>query len=231
VARGALGIGHVLDGGGERLLHEDLADPRRPVSRQIERRVSRKHAVLGLVRGNDLRHQRIDGKAVAGEGDRGGRHLGEAHGAEMRERSDPGVGGRRHDGAQHPLRDLAAVPAPEEVARDRLWPRTQAGDGDHAVLGGAVNDDRRHAGEVHVFGLHHAERDAAGDAGVDRVAARLENAEARLGGEVVAGGHHVARPHDGRAMGLHVVLAGPGFVPLARAGVHVPVARMSDRAP
>jgi hypothetical protein len=77
-----------------------------------------------------------------------------------------------------------------------------------AEIIGAVDDDRRHAGEVHVFGLHHAQRDAAGDAGVDRIAARFQDAEARLGGEVVAGGHHVARPHDGRAMGLHVVLHG-----------------------
>ena len=30
-------------------------------------------------------------------------------------------------------------------------------------------------------------------------------AKAGLGGEVLARGHHVARPHDGRAMGLHVV--------------------------
>ena len=74
-----------------------------------------------------------------------------------------------------------------------------------SVLGG-IDDDRRHAREVHVFGLHHAERDAAGDAGVDRIAARLQDPKAGLGREVLAGGHHVARPHDGRAMGLHAVL-------------------------
>ena len=73
-----------------------------------------------------------------------------------------------------------------------------------------IDHDRRDAGEVHLVGLHHAERDARRDAGVDRVAARLEDAEAGLRREVVARRDHVARPHDGRAMGLHAVLRGVG---------------------
>jgi hypothetical protein len=155
------------------------------------------------VRGDDLRHQRIDRKAVAGELDRRARHLAETHGAEALERRDPGIGRRRHHRAQHALGNLAAMALLEEVARDRLRPGAETRNGDDAIGVGRVDDDRRDAREVHIFGLHHAERDAACDAGVDRIAARLQNAEAGLGREVLAGGHHVARPHDGRTMGLH----------------------------
>ena len=55
------------------------------------------------------RHQRVDGKAVAREADRGLRDLAEAHRAEALERGDPGIGRRRHHRAQDALRDLAAV--------------------------------------------------------------------------------------------------------------------------
>jgi hypothetical protein len=197
-----------LDGGSELRLHEHLARPRRPALRQVECNVRRKHPILGLVRGDDLRHQRVDRETVAGELDRRGRHLAEAHGAEALERRDPGIGCRRHHGAQHVLRNLAAMVLLEVVARDRLRPGAEARDRDHAILGGGIDDDRRHAGEVHVFRLHDAERDAARYAGVDGVAACLQNPQAGFGGEILAGGDHMARSHDGRAVGLHVVLHG-----------------------
>ena len=50
------------------------------------------------------------------------------------------------------------------------------------------------------------------DAGVDRIAARLQNLEAGFGGEILGGGDHVARAHDGRAMGFHIL-----FSPCAKA--------------
>ena len=220
-------VGHVLDGGGEVLLHEDLARPRRTILRQIDRDVRRERPILGLVRGDDLRHQRIDRKAVAGELDRRARHLAEAHGAEALERGDPGVGRRRHHRAQHALRNLAAMALLEEVARDRLRPGAETGNGDDAIGLGGIDDDRRHAREVHIFGLHHAERDAAGDTGVDRIAARLQDPKAGLGREVLAGGHHVARPHDGRAMGLHVSSVGRSAQPAWKAALRATLPRIS----
>ena len=104
------------------------------------------------------------------------------------------------------MRNLAGMMGLEVVARDRLRPGAETGNREDAIVGGGIDDDRRDAREVHVFGLHHAERDAARDAGVDRVAARLQNLKAGLGGQVLAGGDHVARPHDGRAMGFHASL-------------------------
>ena len=206
MTRGGLLVHHVLNGGCQLLLHEDFSGPRRSVLRQIDRDARRKHPVLGLMLGDDLRHQRVDRKSLVGETDRRCRHLAEAHGAETLERRDPGIGRRRHYGAQDALRDLAGMVRLEEVALDRLRPGAETGDREDAIVGGGIDDDRRHPREVHIFGLHHAQRDAPRDPRVDGVAARLQDPKAGLGCQVLAGGHHVARPHDGRAMGLHVVL-------------------------
>ena len=61
---------------------------------------------------------------------------------------------------------------------------------------GVNKDDRRDAAEVGEVALEHVERDAAGDAGIDRVAAALEHADAGGGREVVARAHHVPLGED-----------------------------------
>jgi len=61
---------------------------------------------------------------------------------------------------------------------------------------GREQDDRRDAAEVGEVALEHVERDAAGDAGIDRVAAALEHADAGGGREVVARAHHVPLGED-----------------------------------
>ena len=96
----------------------------------------------------------------------------------------------------------------EIVRRDRLRPCAESRNRDDAVLGGGVDHDRRHAPEVHIFRLHDAERDAGGHARVDRVAARVQDAEAGFGSKILAGHDHVARAHDGWSMGLHVSSVG-----------------------
>ena len=102
-------VRHELHGGGEIRLHEDLADPRRAALRQVDRDTRGKSPVLGLVLGDDLRHERIDREAVAGEADCRCGNLAEAHRPPARERRDPGVGCSRYNGAQHAARDLARV--------------------------------------------------------------------------------------------------------------------------
>ena len=176
--------------------------------RQVERGIRGKGPVLRLVRGDDLGHQRMGREAVAGEPDGARRHLAEAHGAEAFEGGDPGVGRRRHDRAQDAARDFAAVALLEIVARHGFRPGAEPRDGDQPILLGRIDDDRRDAREVHIFRLHHAERDAGRHSRVDRIAAGFEDAKPRLGGEIVAGGDHMAGPHDGRAMGFHGVLRG-----------------------
>ena len=71
-----------------------------------------------------------------------------------------------------------------------------------------VDHDRRDAGEVHVFALQHTQRDAAGHARIDRIAAGFKNLEPDLRGKVVRRRGHVPRADDARMMGRHAMLVG-----------------------
>src|SRR5262249_48016396 len=82
-------VRHVLQGSGERLLHEHLACLRRPSFWQIEIDIGRKLPVLRFMLGNDFGHKRVDRKSIARIIDCRLRNLSEAHGAEARERGDP----------------------------------------------------------------------------------------------------------------------------------------------
>ena len=159
-ARRRLLVRHVLQRGAERLLHEHLADLRRASVRQVEIDVRRELAILRLMIGDDLVHEVVGGESVARVADRGFRHLAEAHGAEALERRDPGIGRRRHHRAHDALRDFAAVVLHEVVGIERLRPGAETGNGDEAVLGGGIDDDRRDARDVHEFRLHDTERDS-----------------------------------------------------------------------
>jgi hypothetical protein len=163
-------------------------------------------SILGLMFGDDLRHERVDGKSVAGETDCRFRHFAEAHRAEALERRDPSIRCRRHDCAQNALRNLAGMVFFEMIALDRLRPGTEAGDREDAIVGGGIDDDRRDAREIHIFRLHDSQSNARRDACIDRIATHLQNPKASLGCEVLASSDHVARSHDGRAMGLHDLL-------------------------
>jgi hypothetical protein len=198
----------MLNGSRKLALDENLTGLWRAPVRQIKRDIRWKHPILGLVLGDDFRHQRVDRKAVAGVADRRLRDLAEAHRAEALERSDPGIGRRRHHGAENPLRNRAGVVRLEVIGPDRLRPRAEARDRDDAILRGRIDDDRRHARKIHVFRLHDAERNPGRNSGVDCIAACLQNLEAGLGGQVMTGRHHVARPHDRRAVGHVATLLG-----------------------
>ena len=51
--------------------------------------------------------------------------------------------------------------------------------------------------------MQHGQRDAGGAAGIDGIAARLENRETGGGGEIVAGGDGVTAAVERRAGGFH----------------------------
>ena len=94
---------------------------------QIERGVRWKFAVLGLMLRDDLGHQRVNGKAIAGKLDRRFRDLAEAYRAETFERGDPGIGRRRYHGAQDAVWNIAAVVLAEIIALDGFGPGPKPG--------------------------------------------------------------------------------------------------------
>jgi hypothetical protein len=94
---------------------------------------------------------------------------------------------RRDDSALDVGQDAAALVLAEPCGTRQLRPRAEAADRHRLAGSGQVDHDRRHAGEVNVLALQHAQRDTARHAGVDRVAAGLEDLEPDLRGEVVGG--------------------------------------------
>jgi hypothetical protein len=77
-----------------------------------------------------------------------------------------------------------------------LRPPPQSRERDDFVAIGEVDHHRRHAGELNLIAVQHAERHARGHAGVDRVAARLEHRPAGFRGEIVPGRDHEACARD-----------------------------------
>ncbi len=75
----------------------------------------------------------------------------------------------------------------ERLDVQRPGPPAQAGDRHGLVAVGQVDQHRRNAGELDLVAVHDAERDAAGDTGVDRVAAGAQDRMRRFGGEILAG--------------------------------------------
>ena len=73
-----------------------------------------------------------------------------------------------------------------------------------------LDHDRRHTGEMHVFALQHAQRDARRDSGVDRVAAGFQDFKPGLRGKIIRRRHHVPRAENARMMGGHAMLVGHG---------------------
>ena len=61
---------------------------------------------------------------------------------------------------------------------------------------------------MHVFALQYAQRDTARDAGIDRIAAGLEDLESDLRGKIIRGCNHVPRADDARMVGGHDMLVG-----------------------
>ena len=90
--------------------------------------------------------------------------------------------------------------AHEQLGVERLRPGPEPGDRHDLAAVGEIDHDRRDAGDIDEIALQHAERDAGGAAGIDRVAAGFEDRKPGGGGEIVAGGDGVAGHGDGRAV-------------------------------
>ena len=93
------------------------------------------------------------------------------------------------------------MPAHEQLGIERLRPGAEPGDRLDFALLGVINHDRRDAGKIDQIDLQDAERDAGGDPGIDRVAARLQDVETGRRGEVMASRDRMPGHRDRRAMG------------------------------
>ena len=140
------------------------------------------------------------------------RGLAEAEGAEAVESGEPDIHVRRNqrvvDGR------LAVFEKVVEGGERGRGPRPDPGE--HAVLGGAVEDERRDPGPSRVVHLEHLERHPCGHSGIEGVTPGLEHVVPGLGGQVVPGGDHPVRAHDARPHGLDVVGAVDVAVTLER---------------
>jgi hypothetical protein len=101
--------------------------------------------------------------------------------------------------------DLSAMMTLEERRIESPGPSAEPGHGPDAILARGAHQDRGHPRDIDDVALQHAQRDPARHTGVDGIAARLEDSESRVRGEVVAGRGDMAGSGDRRP-----VRAGPG---------------------
>ena len=124
--------------------------------------------------GQDTGHEGIHHKALGSEIDRLGGSLSKADRAITLQCTDPGAGCGGHHRAQYPFGDLSIIFALEQIGRHSGRPGAEAADGLDAACLNAIDHDRRHAGNIHIFAMHHTENEAACDAGIDGISARFQ---------------------------------------------------------
>lgn len=99
--------------------------------------------------------------------------LGKTNCAMALQCTDPGARCCRHHGAQYSFRYFAAMFALKHVRSYRTVPGAKATNRLYFSRLGAVNHGRRNTGEIHIFTVHHAQRQAAGHFGIDGIATAL----------------------------------------------------------
>ncbi len=99
-------------------------------------------------RAEHLAHQRIGGKAILCESNRGARDLGERHGSKMFERRNPRIRRRWYDGTLDIFGNGATVPIKKIFAARRARPGTQTADCEYFAGLRQIDHDRRDAREI-----------------------------------------------------------------------------------
>ena len=194
---------------GEVLLHHPCTKRDRMAIRQEDAagRGPLAHAFQRARRGQDVQHHVVHGETVVRQFDRRRRHVGKRHRAVPLERRQPGINGRGQDAAVDPAPNTATLFALEEVDRGRLWPPAEPADGLDRATVGQIHHERCHAADVGQVRLRHVDTESRGDTGVHGVPARFEDAVSSGSGQIMAGGHHVARAHDDGSGGAGPILA------------------------
>ena len=210
--RRGLGPRHGANRLRELRLHEDLAGSERAAVAEEERGRRRPLPVGRLLPRHLVGREARDRKAALGAFERGGDDVGERHRAPARERREPGGRRRGHHGPRHARRDLAAVAVAEVLERDRARVGAHARDLPGLTRPRQMHQDRRDSREADHVGVHDPEAEPAGDAGVDRVAAGLEQARGGRGRQRMARGDGPAGPDRldrvGRCVGAGLGVGG-----------------------
>jgi hypothetical protein len=200
-ARRLLLVDEKLQRPSEIRLKENLARLGRAAIRAEDRSGSRAGGEIGKLPLDCQRHHRVGDEPIAGVADGGADGVCEAHGAVQLERREPRVRSAGHDRLQNAFRHAVAADPLEELAARASRPCAETVDGHKAPFPPEIDHDRRDAGEAAHLRLDDIQREARRDAGVDGVAARLEDHQTRLRGEVMSGGDDVARARYQRAIG------------------------------
>ena len=192
--RRAFSVHHELQGSSEVFLFEDRANGGNVAIGQEYLRGRRMPRDLVLFGGDDLVEERIDGKAIARGTNRRGGDITEGHRAPAAQRLYPVRRGRGNDGVQQAIGDRAAVLVVEhgDVGRGRPWSDT-VDDPDRSIH--EANHDRRDPAEADKLRFQYVDREAGRHAGVDRVAACLQDLESGEG-RVIMTGHDDMIPRD-----------------------------------
>ena len=199
-----------LLGGGEPLqeqrqvrLLQAIPLARRPALRPVDgaRTVPvperRAHELVGK------RRAPVEHEAFPGVADGRRRDIGERPCAEARQRRQPGIGRRRHDGAWRAERHVALVPLQIGLKRDALAPCADAADRPDLVGPGLPHEDRRHAAKIAHVGLDDVAGEPRRHAGIDRRAATLQHVGGDHRHQRMTGDHRIVladerRPHGFR---------------------------------
>jgi hypothetical protein len=87
-----------------------------------------------------------------------------------------------------------------DVARG---PAPKTADSHDRIGGGIVDDNRSHTSEAGVVGQSNVDGDARRNTRVDSVSAILKDAVTCCRRQIVSGGYHMGKPHDGGPVGVY----------------------------
>lgn len=109
-------------------------------------------------------------KAFGSQLTRGLRHFGKGPGAEPGQRCDPRIRSAWHDRSQDAIRDTPPVRRLKKRAVRRRRPATDPVDHPNLALARHAQDHRRHATQLHLFGVQHAKGNAGGHTRINGIA-------------------------------------------------------------
>ncbi|MCY1513454.1 hypothetical protein D9M68_479550 [compost metagenome] len=188
----ALGLlQHAGPGAGQRRIAEQLAGLRHLAARHVDLGRRRPVGFEKVLQAGDgignARHQRM---AMLGVIDGGLQHVAHAHRAVVAQQQHPGVEGARDDRGQEPVaRDQLQAFGAVTLQRGRGRRGALAAQDLDAAGARRIEHGGHFAGRPHQVGLDHLQHEGRRDAGVERIAAALQERHAGRASQPMGGGH------------------------------------------